>query len=87
MAIFSFRSICMVTLSSLLDRGRHRIFTLSIPSLVPQCSYCTVAALDELGESTIDRRTQRLDLLIEIDGGHRTLGDTLGCELEFLRLH
>jgi len=41
--------------------------------------------LDELLEGAVDGRTQRLDLLVKVDGLYGTLRDTLGRELEFLK--
>ena len=40
--------------------------------------------LDELLESTVERRSQRLDLLVEVNGSLSTLGNPLGGELELL---
>lgn len=45
----------------------------------------TTNILDELLEGTVERRSQRLNILVEVDGGNRALGDTLGSELEFLQ--
>jgi hypothetical protein len=41
--------------------------------------------LDELLERTVDRRAERLDLLVEVNGGLSTLGNAFGGELEFLQ--
>jgi hypothetical protein len=41
--------------------------------------------LDKLLESTVERRAERLDVLVEVDGELRTLGNALWGELEFLR--
>lgn len=40
--------------------------------------------LNQLLESTVKRRAERLDVLPEVNGGHRALGDAFRCELEFL---
>lgn len=40
--------------------------------------------LDELEESAVDWRAQRLDVLVEVDGGGGALGDALWGELELL---
>lgn len=41
--------------------------------------------LDKLLKSTVERRAERLDVLVEVDGELRTLGDALWGELEFLQ--
>ena len=56
--------------------GRHRITTFFAP-----CH----THLDKLQESTVDRRAQWLDVLVELDGGGSALGNTFGRELEFLQ--
>ncbi len=40
--------------------------------------------LDELLESAVERRAQRLNILVELDRGLSTLGDAFWGELEFL---
>ena len=40
--------------------------------------------LDEVEESTVEGRAQRLDVLVELDGLKGALGDALWSELEFL---
>jgi hypothetical protein len=42
-------------------------------------------ALDELRESTVDGRAERLDVLVEVNGCFGALGNALGCEFEFLQ--
>lgn len=42
-----------------------------------------LTALQNLLESTVDRRAHRL-ALVEVNRGHSTLADALGSELEFL---
>lgn len=49
----------------------------------PSCAR-TKPRLDELLESAVEGRAQRLDVLVELDGADSALGDPLGCELEFL---
>ena len=39
---------------------------------------------DKLLEGTVDRRAKISDTFVEVDGGHSTLRNALGCELEFL---
>lgn len=41
--------------------------------------------LDKLSEGAVDGGAEGLDVLVEVDGGDRALGDTLGGELELLR--
>jgi hypothetical protein len=41
--------------------------------------------LDKLLERTVKRRAERLDVLVELNGGLSTLGNALGSELEFLQ--
>lgn len=43
-----------------------------------------VKHLDKLLESTVERRSQRLDLLVEVNGGLGTLSNALGGELKLL---
>lgn len=42
------------------------------------------ACLDELLEGAIQRRAQRLDVLVELNGGKGALVDAFRCEFEFL---
>ena len=42
--------------------------------------------LDELQERALQWRAQRLDVLVEVNGGNSALCDALGCELEFLQI-
>lgn len=44
-----------------------------------------MCSLDELLESTVDRRADVRDVLPEVNGGNCALGDTLRSELELLQ--
>ena len=41
-----------------------------------------MSCLDELLERSVKRRSQRLDLLVEVNGSHSTLCDSLRCEFK-----
>ena len=56
------------------------IFILQPPSVTP----FQRRRLDELQEGTVDGRAERLDILVEVNGGDGALGDALWSELEFL---
>ncbi len=56
----------------------------------PANSTCTAAvpylSLDELLEGAVEGRAERLDILVEVNGKLRTLGNAFWSELEFLNV-
>ena len=45
----------------------------------------SISRLDQLLEGAVDRRAERLDILVELDRGNGTFGDAIWLELEFLQ--
>lgn len=69
----------------------HSAFSETLPALNKKKLEFATTLLDtqrttsnELCESTVKWRAKGLDVLVEVNGSHGTLGDAFGRELEFL---
>lgn len=55
-----------------------------LESSAPRTKPYAIKHSDKLLESTVERRPQRLNLLVEVNGGLGTLSNALGGELKLL---
>lgn len=66
------------------DSGPASSHTLNFRLVRSSTLMCAASSSDQLLESAIERRAQRLDVLVKVDRGHAALADALRCELKFL---
>lgn len=69
---------------SLTLHGQHNALSVGLSARL--LSRKDLLRLDELQEGALQRRAQRLDLLVELDRADSTLRDTLRGEFEFLQM-